>query len=186
MLALWQPTVHRGQLRVVTSPNVLFVEPGREADAGPDRVVAYPVQPERDFTLPGLGDRYELAGVVYRRGVRTTAAKYHCVVKCNDGRWWRFEDGCVTRVFRRDLERSELRAVHLMMYTRPRAQVRFAGMGPLVAVSVAAPAVVAPCGAQVVVSGQRSVDSAAHDALGVELTLLKRRRPAVSRVGARK
>ena len=39
------PTVHRAQLRLVTSPNVLFVEPGREAAAGSDRVSTYPVQP---------------------------------------------------------------------------------------------------------------------------------------------
>ena len=154
-------TVHRSQLRVVTAPNVLLIEPGRMAFAQSGRVVAYPVQPERELTLPGLGDRYELTGVVYRRGVRAETAKYHCVVKCDDGRWWRFEDGCLPRVFRGDLERSELRAIHLLVYTRPRAQARFVDMAPLAPSRVAPPAAQAVACLEAAVGAQTGIASGA-------------------------
>ena len=157
MLPLRGRTVHRSQVRVVTAPNVLLIAPGRKATAESDREVAYPVQPERDFTLPGLGDRYELAAVVYRRGVRAATAKYHCVVKCDDERWWRFEDGCLPRAFRGDLERSELRAVHLLVYTRPRAQARFADMASLVPSRVAPPVAPAASGLEAAVGGESGV-----------------------------
>ena len=61
--------------------------------------------------MPGLGDRYELASVVYCQGRGAAGARFHCVVKCDDARWWRFEDGCLPRVFRGEVERSELRSV---------------------------------------------------------------------------
>ena len=124
-------TLHHAQFRIVTAPNVLFVRPGRAAESGADPAFTYPVQPERDFTLPGVGDRFELVGVVYCRNRRAAVAEHHCVLKCDDGRWWRFVDGCLPRVFRGDLERSELRNVHLLVYTKPRAQTRFADIGTL-------------------------------------------------------
>ena len=125
-------TSHCQQLRALTQPNVLLMQPGRRdgvSDAG--RVVRHRVQPEKDLSLPGH-DRYELYAVVYHRGRRATSGHYYCVVKAHDGRWWRFDDESV-RVFRGDVEHSEMAYVHLMVYTRPRGQARFSGMGPLLA-----------------------------------------------------
>ena len=143
------------------------------------------MQPERDVTLPGLGDRYELAGVVYRRGRTAGAARFHCVLQCDDRRWWRFEDGCLPRVFRGDLERSELRSVHLMVYTRPRGKPLFAEMGPLVSSRVAVPTGPATARPEAAACGQEVEASASRVRLGGS-TLLKRRRAVAPRAGIRK
>ena len=74
----------------------------------------FAVQPERELSLPGH-DRYELQAVVYRRGGTAATAHYYCVVRCHGARWWRFDDAALPRVFHGDLERSELRNVHLLV-----------------------------------------------------------------------
>ena len=125
-----EKTRHREQERVLTQPNVLLLHVRRSV-GDLHRPSRHPVQPEKVLTLPGH-DRYELAAVVYHQGKHARAGHYHCVVLGHDGRWWRFDDTSA-RVFRDDVERSQLRAVSLMVYTRPRGQARFARQGALLA-----------------------------------------------------
>ena len=123
-----EKTGHREQECVLTQPNVLLLHVQRSlGESG--RASRHPVQPEKVLTLPGH-DRYELAAVVYHQGKHARAGHYHCVVLGHDERWWRFDDTSA-RVFRDDVERSQLRGVSLMVYTRPRGQARFARPGAL-------------------------------------------------------
>ncbi len=117
----------REQERLLTQPNVLLLHPLRR-ERGSLTAVRHPVQPEKDLSLPGHG-RYELSAVVYHQGARAEAGHYYCVAQAHDGKWWRFDD-VSARPFRDDVERSQLRSVHLLVYTRPRGQARFAHMGP--------------------------------------------------------
>jgi ubiquitin C-terminal hydrolase len=120
------------QHRMLTQPNVLLLHVGRsEGTAGAQERLRFAVQPGRELSLPGH-DRYELQAVVYRRGGTAATTHYYCVVRCHDARWWRFGDAALPRVSHGDLERSELRSVHLLVYTRRRGQTRFAQMGPAV------------------------------------------------------
>ena len=142
-------TRHRSQERVLTQPNVLVLHPRRHGRDDLRRVLRHAVQPELELTLPGH-DRYELAAVLYHRGPRAGAGHYYCVVRAHDGRWWRLGDS-QARVFRGELGHSELRCVHLMVYTRSRGQARFAQMGALLRTSGGAqpdatPAPAAPTG----------------------------------------
>ncbi len=123
-------TLHCAQERVLTQPNVLFVHAGRREAGDEGGVLRHAVQPERELTLPGH-DRYDLVAVVYQRGRTAKSGHYYCVARAHDDRWWRFDDSAPPRVFRGDVERSELRSVHLLVYTRPRGQARFAQMGAL-------------------------------------------------------
>ena len=66
------------------------------------------------------------------RAARASVGHYYRAARAHDGRWWRFDDEGA-RVVRGNVERLELRCVHLMVYTRPRGQARFAHRGPLLA-----------------------------------------------------
>ena len=125
--ACGRDTAHRVQAHVATQPNVLLLHVGRRR-GGEGVRSRHAVQPEVVLTLPGH-DRYELAAVVYHAGRSANRGHYYCVSRCHDGRWWRFDDATV-RVFRGDVERSELRSVYMLVCTLPRGTARFAHMRP--------------------------------------------------------
>ena len=180
-------TSHYTQFRIVTAPNGLFVQPGRVADSGTDSAFMYLARPERDFTLPGVGDRFDLVGVVYRyHRSRGAVADHHYVLKCSDGRWWRLADGCLPRVFCGDVEQSELRNVHLLVYTKPRARTWFADTGTLSPVRVGASKASSSILPGVAVAGRGGVPAAASLLRPAGATFLKRRRAVACRVGVRK
>ncbi len=119
---------HTEQSRRMSQPNVLLLRVERRVGGNAAGLTRHAVQPETVLTLPGH-DRYELSAVVYHQGARAEAGYCYCVAQAHDGKWWRLDD-VSARPFRDDVERSQLRSVHLLVYTRPRGQARFAHMGP--------------------------------------------------------
>ena len=146
-------TGHREQVCLLSAPNVLILYVDRVL-GGAGGVSRHLVQPELVLTLPGSGVSYELASIVYHRGVRVDSGHYYCLVRTSGAGWHRFDDGHV-RPFRGDVERSELRAVYMVVYTRPRGAASFAHMGSLQESwrpPAAAGAVAAGCGGAVAAS----------------------------------
>ena len=120
---------HREQTRLWTEPNVLLLHV-RRSNRENGSVSRHMVQPETILTLPGLSGRYELAAVIYRRGHRVSAGHFYCVCNVGGRGWFRFDDAGVP-LFRGDVERSELRFVYMLVYTRRRGITSFAFVGPL-------------------------------------------------------